>query len=125
MVSGSPVVFEGLSKALATSVLVLAIIALVLMSIALAVVFGSTWRLLPLGMSLAAAAIMLGLLRLFGGSVSLAAVGVLPILIGLAVDYAVQIQARYDEADEALLHLRGILAPCCRTASASARSSSA
>ena len=102
VVSGSPVVFEGLSKALATSVLVLAIIALVLMSIALAVVFGSTWRLLPLGMSLAAAAIMLGLLRLFGGSVSLAAVGVLPILIGLAVDYAVQIQARYDETDGAL-----------------------
>ena len=53
-------------------------------------------------MSLAAAAIMLGLLRLFGGSVSLAAVGVLPILIGLAVDYAVQIQARYDETDTAL-----------------------
>lgn len=102
VMSGSPVLLDGLSETLINSVIILAAIALVLMALALVVVFGSTWRLLPLGMALAAAAITLGLLRLFGGSVSLAAVGVLPILIGLAVDYAVQIQARYDEVDSRL-----------------------
>ena len=99
IVSGSPVVFEGLSEALQRGVLLLAIVALLLMSIALALVFGSVWRLLPLLLALAAIAVFFGLLRVFGGSFSLASLGVAPILIGLTVDYAVQIQARFDEAD--------------------------
>lgn len=101
VVSGSPVVFDGLSGALQTGILVLAVVALVLMSIALATVFGSTWRLLPLALALAGVVISAGLLRLAGGSISLAALGAAPILIGLTVDYAVQIQARFDEADPA------------------------
>ena len=35
---------------------------------------------------------------LFGGSLTMASIAVLPILIGLAVDYAIQFQARFDEA---------------------------
>ncbi|MBK5110233.1 MAG: MMPL family transporter [Thermoleophilia bacterium] len=99
--SGSPVVFDGLSEAFQTGILVLALVALALMSIALAAVFGSTWRLLPLALALAGVAIAAGLLRLAGGSISLAAMGAAPILIGLTVDYAVQMQARFDEADPA------------------------
>ena len=102
IVSGSPVVFDGLEDSLQTGVLLLALVALVLMSIALAVIFGSVWRLLPLGLALLAIAIVFGLLRIFGGSISLAALGVAPILIGLTVDYAVQIQARFDEIDHEL-----------------------
>ncbi|MBK5232660.1 MAG: MMPL family transporter [Thermoleophilia bacterium] len=98
VVSGSPVVFDGLSESLQTGVVLLAVVALVLMSIALGLVFGSAWRLLPLGLALGAIAIAFGLLRVAGGSISLAALGAVPILIGLTVDYAVQIQARYDEA---------------------------
>ncbi|MCB0828602.1 MAG: MMPL family transporter [Solirubrobacterales bacterium] len=98
LVSGSPVVFDGLSGALQAGVLILAAVALVLMSVALALVFGSTWRLLPLALALAGVAIAGGVLRLAGGSISLAALGAAPILIGLTVDYAVQIQARFDEA---------------------------
>ena len=76
MVSGSPVVFDGLSDALETGVLLLAAVALVLMSIALGGVFGSAWRLLPLRLALGSIAISFGILRLFGGSISLAALGV-------------------------------------------------
>ncbi len=101
VVSGSPVVFEGLAGAFQAGILILAAVALVLMSIALAVVFGSAWRLLPLALALAGVAIASGVLRLAGGSISLAAIGAAPILIGLTVDYAVQIQARFDEADPA------------------------
>lgn len=99
VVSGSPVVFDGLSDSLKAGILILALVALVLMSITLVVIFGSVWRLMPLGLAVGAILIAFGLLRLSGGSVSLAALGAVPILIGLTVDYAVQIQARYDEMD--------------------------
>jgi predicted RND superfamily exporter protein len=57
--------------------------------------------LLPLAIALAAAALDFGLLRLVGGSLTMASIAVLPVLIGLAVDYAIQLQARFDEALEA------------------------
>lgn len=100
VVSGSPAVFEGLGESIQIGVVILAVAALILMSIALTLVFGSTWRLLPLLMALTAVLISAGLLRLLGGELSLAALGAAPILIGLSVDYAVQIQARYDEMGE-------------------------
>jgi len=100
IVSGSPTVFEGLGNSFQTGVLILAAVALVLMSIALALVFGSVWRLLPLVSAAASVLIAAGVLRLAGGQISLAALGAAPILIGLTVDYAVQIQARFDEAKD-------------------------
>ena len=68
------------------------------MALALLLVFRSRWRLLPLAIALAAAALTFGLFGLVGGSLTMASIAVLPILIGLAVDYAIQLQARYDEA---------------------------
>ena len=44
-----------------------------------------------------AAAITFGLLALVGGSLTMASIAALPILIGLGVDYAIQFQARFDE----------------------------
>ncbi len=102
VVSGSPVVFEGLGDSIQVGVVILAVAALILMSIALVLVFGSTWRLLPLLMALSAVLVSAGLLRLLGGELSLAALGAAPILIGLSVDYAVQIQARFDEMEDSL-----------------------
>ena len=68
------------------------------MALTLLLVFRSRLRLLPLAIALAAAALTFGLLGLFGGSLTMASIAVLPILIGLAVDYAIQLQARFDEA---------------------------
>lgn len=97
VVSGSPVVFDGLNDELPVRVLILAAVAVLLMSLALLFAFGSVWRLLPLGLALGGIGIAGGLLRLTGGEFSLAALGAAPILIGLTVDYAVQLQARFDE----------------------------
>lgn len=97
VVSGSPVVFDGLNDELPVRVLVLAAVAVVLMCLALLLVFGSIWRLLPLGLALGGVGVSAGLLRLAGGEFSLASLGAAPILIGLTVDYAVQLQARFDE----------------------------
>ena len=70
------------------------------MALTLVAIFRSRFRLLPLGIALAAAGLTFGLLALVGGSLTIASIAVLPILIGLAVDYAIQLQARYDEAIE-------------------------
>ncbi len=98
VVSGAPVVIDGLSRALKDALLVLFAVSLAVMALTLLLVFRSRPRLLPLAVALAATAIVFGLLDLFGGSLTIASIAVLPILIGLAVDYAIQFQARFDEA---------------------------
>ncbi len=98
VVSGAPVVVDGLENALKNALLVLFAVALAVMAATLLAVFRSRLRLLPLAIALAAAALVFGLLGLFGGSLTMASIAVLPILIGLAVDYAIQFQARFDEA---------------------------
>lgn len=97
-ISGAPVVVDGLARALKDALLVLFAVAVVVMAVTLLLVFRSRFRLLPLGIALAAAGLTFGLLGLAGGSLTMASIAVLPILIGLAVDYAIQLQARYDEA---------------------------
>jgi len=98
VISGVPVVVDAVTRALKDALLVLLGIALVVMALTLLLVFRSRWRLLPLALALAAAALTFGIFGLLGGSLTMASIAVLPILIGLAVDYAIQLQARYDEA---------------------------
>jgi hydrophobe/amphiphile efflux-3 (HAE3) family protein len=98
VVSGVPVVFEGLAQELSTQIFILLAAALAVMVITLALVFRSPLRLLPLGIALGAAGITFGFLSLIGGSLTMASIAVLPVLIGLSVDYAIQFQARFAEA---------------------------
>ena len=98
VVSGVPVVVDGVARALKDALLVLLARRRRVMALVLLLVFRSRLRLLPLALALAAAALTFGLFGLFGGSLTMASIAVLPILIGLAVDYAIQFQARYDEA---------------------------
>jgi uncharacterized protein len=98
VISGVPVVVDAVTRALKDALLVLLGVALVVMALTLLLIFRSRWRLLPLGIALGAAALTFGLFGLVGGSLTMASIAVLPILIGLAVDYAIQLQARYDEA---------------------------
>lgn len=98
VISGVPVVVDGVTRALKDALLVLLGVAVVVMAIVLMLVFRSRWRLLPLAIALGATALTFGLFGLAGGSLTMASIAVLPILIGLAVDYAIQLQARYDEA---------------------------
>ncbi len=100
VISGVPVVVDAVTRALKDALLLLFAVALVVMALTLLAVFRSRFRLLPLALALASAALAFGLLAAFGGSLTMASIAVLPILIGLAVDYAIQLQARYDEALE-------------------------
>lgn len=97
-VTGAPVVLNDLSSQISGSILGLLVAALLVMAVTLLLVFRSRMRLLPLAIALAAAGITFGALSLVGGSLTMASIAVLPILIGLAVDYAVQFQSRVQEA---------------------------
>ncbi|HYH62822.1 MAG TPA: MMPL family transporter [Solirubrobacterales bacterium] len=101
LVSGPPVLADGLTDELSGQITILLIAALIVMALVLALVFAPPLRLLPLAVGLAASAIAFGALALFGGSLTMAVIAGLPILIGLAVDYAIQIQARFTEARRA------------------------
>src|SRR5919108_473115 len=97
IVTGVPVVAERLADAIERSIFVLLGAALLVMAATLALVFRTRLRLLPLALAVAAAAMTFGALSLAGGSLTMASIAVLPVLIGLAVDYAIQFQARFDE----------------------------
>jgi predicted RND superfamily exporter protein len=100
VVSGVPVVVQGLASAVQRSIFVLLGAALLVMAATLLVVFRTRARvrLLPLALALAAAAMTYGSVALAGHELTMASIAALPVLIGLAVDYAIQLHARFDES---------------------------
>jgi predicted RND superfamily exporter protein len=115
-VSGVPVVTNALAATITGGIAGLLAGALIVMGVVLLVVFRSRPRLLPLGIALAAAGITFGLVSLVGASLTMASIAVLPILIGLAVDYAIQFQARTDEASGDVAQAAIAAAPTIATA---------
>ncbi len=97
-VTGVPVVTNDLASTISDSISRLLIAVLLVMAATLLIVFRNRPRLLPLAIALAAAGITFGLLAALGAGLTLASAAVLPILIGLAVDYGIQFQARVQEA---------------------------
>jgi uncharacterized protein len=97
-VTGVPVVLNELASAITGSIAGLLIAVLLVMAVTLLIVFRSTLRLLPLAIALAAAGITFGVLAVAGATLTMASIAVLPILVGLAVDYGIQFQARAQEA---------------------------
>jgi predicted RND superfamily exporter protein len=125
-VSGEPVVVNDLAREITGAIAGLLIAALLVMAVTLLVVFRSRLRLLPLALALAATGITFGIVSAVGASLTLASIAVLPILIGLAVDYAIQFQSRTQEvraaqggvgnAREAVGHAAAAGAPTIATA---------
>lgn len=96
-VTGPPIVVSDLSASIGASIRTLLIVALLVMAATLMLVFRHRPRLLPLAIALAASAMTFGALSLVGSSLTIASIAVLPVLIGLAVDYAIQLQSRIAE----------------------------
>ncbi len=93
-VTGAPVVVEELSSSLSSAILVLLVVAVGVMALTLLLVFRARLRLLPLLVALVACALTFGTMSLLGAPLTMASIAVIPILIGLAVDYAIQLQSR-------------------------------
>ena len=97
VVTGAPVLVSDLTDDLSSSLVRLLIAGILLMALVLALVFRSRLRLLPLVVALGAVALVFGLMALFGLPLTMASIAVLPVLLGLGVDYAIQYQARVEE----------------------------
>jgi len=98
LVTGEPAIVSDLTSSISHSIELLLIAVLAVMAIMLSLVFAGRPRLLGLGVAALAVALTFGALSLVSSSVTVAQVAVLPVLIGLAVDYAIQFQSRAGEA---------------------------
>jgi hypothetical protein len=98
VVTGAPVVVDAGARELRNQTLLLLGVAALVMGLTLLFILPRPLRLLPLGVAISAGALTLGLVALFGGSLTVGAIAMLPVLVGLAVDYAIQFQARFNEA---------------------------
>ena len=97
LVTGEPAVVSDLTSSISRSIALLGIAVVMVMAIALSLIFRGRPRLLPLGVALLASALTFGALSLISSSLTVAQVAVLPVLVGLAVDYAIQFQSRAGE----------------------------
>jgi hydrophobe/amphiphile efflux-3 (HAE3) family protein len=98
LVTGEPVIVSDLSSSLTRSIELLLAAVVVVMAGVLSLIFPYRPRLLPLAIALLASALTFGALALAGGSLTVGSLAVLPVLVGLAVDYAIQLQSRTGEA---------------------------
>ncbi len=98
LVTGEPVIVSDLNDSITHSIELLLVAVLLVMAGTLGLIFSGRPRLLPLGVAVLAAALTFGALSLVGASLTMASIAVLPVLVGLAVDYAIQFQSRVEEA---------------------------
>jgi hydrophobe/amphiphile efflux-3 (HAE3) family protein len=99
-VTGEPVIVSDLTKSISRSIELLLVAVLLVMAATLGLVFSGRPRQLPLALALLASALTFGALSLAGASLTMASIAVLPVLVGLAVDYSIQFQSRVGEAFE-------------------------
>ncbi len=96
-VTGSPVYLADINDYLQGGMLTLGAAALALMAIVLAVLFRVRWRLLPLLAVVIGVLWAFSILGLIGISLSLVTISGLPILIGVGIDFAIQVHNRVEE----------------------------
>ncbi len=126
LVTGEPAIVADLTSSISHSIELLLLAVLAVMAIMLSLIFRGRPRLLPLLCALLAAALTFGALSLVSSSLTVAQVAVLPVLVGLAVDYAIQFQSRVGEVlaggvrdrREAVREAARVAAPTIATAGA-------
>lgn len=123
VIAGAPLLTYGVVDSMTTALFVLLPLAIGLMAVLLLVVFRIRGRLWPLLAAVAATGATLGLSLATGTPITPAVLAGIPVLIGLGVDYAVQLVSRYDEErgrgadrEEALAEAIGTSGPATLTA---------
>lgn len=103
LASGPPVLLAEINDYLQGGMATLGAIAVAVMVLVLLVVFRARWPLLPLAIVLVGAVGAFGAVGVAGIPLTLVTISGLPILIGLGVDFAIQIHNRFEEerADDA------------------------
>jgi uncharacterized protein len=96
-VTGSPVYLAEINDYLQGGMLTLGAAALALMAVVLALMFRVRWRLLPLLSVVVGVLWAFSLLGIIGIDLSLVTISGLPILIGIGIDFAIQVHNRVEE----------------------------
>jgi hydrophobe/amphiphile efflux-3 (HAE3) family protein len=96
-ITGSPIYLGDINDYLQGGMLTLGAAALVVMAIILALIFKVRWRLLPLLAVFVGVLWAFSLLGIMGIDLSLVTISGLPILIGLGIDFAIQVHNRVEE----------------------------
>jgi hydrophobe/amphiphile efflux-3 (HAE3) family protein len=95
--TGAPVLLRDLNDYLTSGMLVLGAIAVGLMIIILLVAFDVRWRLLPLGVVLIGVVWAFGMAGYLGIPLTVVTIAGLPVMLGVGIDYAIQMHARIEE----------------------------
>lgn len=97
LVSGPPLLIKEINDKMKSALIVMAVLAVVIMVIVLSLVFRARWRLLSLPAVVVGCVAAFGLMGFAGIPLTMVTISGLPILIGLGVDFAIQIHSRIEE----------------------------
>lgn len=107
-ISGKPVLDSELRNEMKSNMQIMVISAVVVMFVILSFVFKVRWKTLSLGIVFISVLATLGLMGHLNVSMTMVSMAVFPILIGLGVDYSIQIQNRYEEEKSVSITLKQI-----------------
>jgi hydrophobe/amphiphile efflux-3 (HAE3) family protein len=95
--TGAPVLLRDINDYLTSGMLTLGAIAIGLMVVILLVAFDVRWRLLPLAVILIGVIWAFGLAGYLGIPLTIVTIAGLPVMLGVGIDYAIQMHARVEE----------------------------
>jgi hypothetical protein len=97
LTTGAPVLLKDLNDYLRGGMLTLGAIAVGIMVVILVLLFGVRWRLLPLFVVLVGITWAFGLAGYLGIPLSVVTIAGLPVMLGVGIDYAIQMHSRIEE----------------------------
>lgn len=95
--TGAPVLLKDINDYLTGGMLTLGAIAVAIMIVILLVLFDVRWRLLPLAVILIGIVWAFGLAGYIGIPLTIVTIAGLPVMLGIGIDYAIQMHARVEE----------------------------
>ncbi len=95
--TGAPALLENLNNYLTGGMTTLALIAVAIMAVILLLLFNVRWRLLPLGIVLIGVIWAFGAAGYLGIPLTIVTIAGLPVMLGIGIDYAIQMHARIEE----------------------------
>ena len=95
--TGAPVLLTDINNYLTGGMLTLGAIAVAIMIVILLVLFDVRWRLLPLAVILIGIVWAFGLAGYLGIPLTIVTIAGLPVMLGIGIDYAIQMHARVEE----------------------------
>lgn len=97
LTTGAPVLLKDINDYLTGGMLLLGGIAVVIMAMILLLLFDVRWRLLPLGVIVLGVTWAFGLAGYLGIPLTIVTIAGLPVLLGVGIDYAIQLHSRVEE----------------------------